>query len=123
MSTVFSLGQTSLPEGATVIPKTAVPANATSATLTLGRCTTGAPTLWPNVTTTVSIALEVSYDGGVTFLPGGGFTASGGIFVRRGVESDFTTAIFGYSIHPTHIQGTVTVTNGPMVTTVSIAVA
>ncbi len=123
MTTVFQLGKTSLPSGATVIPQTAVPANVTSATLTLTRCTTATPDVWASISTTLALALEASYDGGVTFLPGGGMTAEGGVALRRGAESPSTVGIFSYGAPPTHIQGTVTVANGPLVTTVTLAVS
>ena len=49
----------------------------------LARSTTATPTIWPNQTTTVDLAVEISLDGGATWLAMGGFGGHGGIYVRR----------------------------------------
>jgi len=65
----FSFPQMSLPTGVTPIPQTSLGVSVKSVTLSLARCTTATPTIWPSAATTLVIALEVSYDGGVMAFP------------------------------------------------------
>lgn len=119
MTQVYSFGATSIPSGTTPIPATSVPASVVSAVVSINRCTTATPTNWPNATTTLDIALEVSYDGGVTWVGGGGVTGmSGGIAHQRDKVTEQPTSdlLLQYPSHPTHIRGSLTVANGPLVT-------
>lgn len=121
MTTLFTSGTINIPTGDLVIPQSAWPGAFLSATISLNRCTTPTPTIWPNVATTIDIALEVSYDGAATFLPGGGGTAQGGIALGKGsAERAQTFFTFTYSQVPTHIRGTVTVASGPLRTAVTV---
>ena len=115
----FSSGLVSIPTGSFPIPQITVPQGTTKATISIARNTTVNPTFWPNVSTTIEISIEVSYDNGATFLPGGGGTSSGGLAAKNGVERPATIFIFGYSAQPTNIRGQVIVTNGPLVTTIT----
>jgi hypothetical protein len=122
MPTIVNLPQQSFANGVLTIPQVAVPAGITSATVSIGRATAATPTLWPSAATTLSFALECSYDGGATWIPGGGFTAQGGIAQKGGVDVPATEATFGYSRQPTHVRGSATIAGGPLVTTVTVTV-
>lgn len=79
------------------------------------RCTTAAPTIWPNVATQLSMRFEVSVDGG-EWRPAGGFDGAGGISIgRNGAEVPLSA--FKVDL-PTgvnrRIRGTVTIVNGPL---------
>ncbi len=45
----------------------------------LARCTTATPSFWPLATTTVSVSISISTDGGTTWRQAGGFSSAGGI--------------------------------------------
>lgn len=119
---VFSFAKRSIPNGTFSIPATAIGLQITSLTLALACCTSAAPDVWPNASTTVDAQLEVSYDGGATWQPGGGLSHAGGISVRRGVEAPLTKVICTYSAVPTHFRGSVVVAGGPLVTSGSVTV-
>ena len=114
----YSFGQTAIPNGDTPIPPTSLPASISSLHASLNRHTTVDPTSWPNPATTLSIELQVSFDGGSTWAPGGGLTSAGGTYLKKdGVtEQAVTTLDVEYAQSPTHVKGTITVTNGPLVT-------
>lgn len=116
---LFSFAKRSIPTGTFNIPETAVPANTHSLQFDLGLCTTADPTIWPNVSTTVDIALEVSYDNKATWVGGGGASGiQGGIHLMKDGVTEQTQGGFiaGFTNSPTHARGTVVVTNGPLVT-------
>lgn len=115
---IFSFGVTNIPSGTFQIPATSIGASVTSLTLSLARCTTATPTIWPNQTTTLDMQLEVSFDNRASWLPGGSITgAKGGVELKRdGVtenpSADFTFSYGGQS--PTDVRGSLTVTGGPL---------
>jgi hypothetical protein len=75
---------------------------------------------WPDPATTVTIVLQVSYDGGTSYLPGGSFSAKGGRALgRNGAVLAQTAVTFRYSEPITHVKGTISVTNGPLVTSLA----
>jgi hypothetical protein len=119
MSQVYSFGQVSLPTGVTPIPATAVPASVTSCVVSINRCTTATPLNWPDAATTLDVALELSFDNQATWVGGGSVTGwSGGIAFKRDKVTEQPTSDLAltYVTHPTHVRGTITVTNGPLVT-------
>lgn len=83
--------------------------------LKLARCTDADLTIWPNATTTVTINLQVSYDGGVTYKPAITTTSAGGKS-----PFPFTRLGFVFEAPPTHVKGTIVVAGGPLVTSAEI---
>lgn len=89
----------------------------------LARCTTATPTFWPNVATQVTARILVSYDGGLTFpILVIGFAASGGIYVpRTGIEAPFSIARGNDAPRVGRkIRAEIEVTNGPLVSQVTV---
>src|SRR4051812_5826333 len=73
----------------------AIAVDVRSIKLTLQRCTTATPTIWPQLTTFVNLELSGSFDGGATWIPMGAWGAFGGIFIRRdGSEAQISEAAF-----------------------------
>jgi hypothetical protein len=99
-----------------------LPNGLTSLKITIKRCTTATPTIWPNAATTIKASLFVSVDGGVNWIASGSLTSAGGIYVRNGVEVPNT--ILEVVPIPTgtsrQIKATITVANGPLVSNVTI---
>lgn len=120
MSNVFSANSIVLPNGISNIPQSAMPANSTTMLLTLGRCTTATPTVWPNTNQSIHVDLQFSYDGAASWQVGGSFDSSGGIVSFHGHEVTESTGTWIYAVGPTHLRGTVQVTNGPILTSVNV---
>lgn len=122
---VFSFPQTSIPTGTFNIPVTSLPALQSSVTLSLARCTTPTPTIWPNATTTILVTLFASYDGGVTWDTGARSDAHGGIELlpRSTAENPTVTMRFTWPNPPTHLKGSIAVAGGPLLTSGSVTVA
>ena len=105
---LYSFASVALPTGQTLIPVTPVTGYTQSLSIRLTQAIQG------NSNTTVAIVLQVSYDGGVTYSPGGASTHTGQP-LNMGAD-------FSYSQVPTHLQGTITVTSGPILLAGSITV-
>ncbi len=116
-ATIFSFPLTSLPNGANLIPSTAVPAGTKQITLAMQRCTSADPTIWPNQATTIQIDVYGSMDGNTWQHIGAG-TAEGGIWTdpTTGVEAPETHISFGFASAPAYVKATATVANGPLYT-------
>lgn len=106
---IYSFAATALTSGQTLIPATPLTGYTSLLEILLTQSILG------NSATQVQIALEVSYDGGNTWLPGGGTTHNGNGGTSMGGQ-------FSYSSVPTHVRGTITVTNGPILLGCSISV-
>ena len=122
-TTVLNRGN--YPSGTRSIPERAVADDVRSIGFELARCTTAEPTLWPNVSTTVEVTVEVQYDG--VWKPLGSWTAQGGIAEKQdsakdgGGEWDRSFCIF--TLPPgtgRRIRGTANITNGPLRTEVTV---
>lgn len=107
-TTIYSFVAISLPTGQTPIPVTPVTGYTQWLSIRLTQSIQG------NSSTSVDIALQVSYDGGVTYLPGGESTHTG--------QPTNMGADFQYGAVPTHVKGTITVTSGPILLAGSITV-
>ena len=97
--------------------------NVQSIDFNIQRCTTATPTIWPNSTTILDYASEMSIDGG-PWQPAGGFTASGGIgFDKQHNEAPFTlgggTLIAGIN---RQYRATLTISGGPLRSTATAEV-
>lgn len=89
--------------------------------VTLARATSADPGQWADTATAVTVDLQVS-DDGVTFREGGSFSAAGGIHVdKQGVEMPSTVVKFSYPLALVAVRGKITATNGPLVTTLTMA--
>lgn len=86
------------------------------------RCTTAEPTVWPNKSSTVAVTLELSFDGGATWQSGGGFTAEGGIHVKAdGTELPYSSFRFPVPAGTQRrVRGTLTISNGPILSSVGV---
>jgi hypothetical protein len=120
MSRIFTFTNMSFPTGTTNLPQTSIPANTSSITLALARNTAAAPTKWPNATTTIHLALQFSYDGGVTFVPAAPFDSAGGLQRIHNHDVAQSTATWTFKVNPTHVKGILVVAGGPLLTTVTI---
>jgi hypothetical protein len=84
--------------------------------ITIGRCTTATPNIWPNASTRIKFEVWFSFDGGLTYdhkeewtPQGGGIVSKGGIeLTEEGVSWKFSPD------EPTHAKATVTITGGPI---------
>ena len=113
---LFSFPLMNLPSGVSLIPASAVPAGTKQITLAMQRCTSAAPTVWPNPTTTIQIDVYGSMDGRTWQHIGAG-TAEGGILIdSAGAEVTETYISFGLVKAPAYVKATATVTNGPLYT-------
>jgi hypothetical protein len=92
-----------------------IPDSAQSIYFEFARSTTIDPSIWPNPATTISYRQEVSFDGGTTWIVAGGFSAFGGIHVRRdGTEAPLSS--FEIQLPPGLSRlwrATGTIANGP----------
>lgn len=106
------------PDGIYTFGPIATPNGLDGFDIRVGRCTTATPTLWPNVSTTVKIDMQYSYDGGVTYTPLGANSfgpVPGGIISSHGVETaEWVTSAHFSPNEPTHFKGQITVAGGPI---------
>jgi hypothetical protein len=101
--------------GTLAIPQFNIADGAIGYTIYLARCTTATPTLWPNVSTTIEVSIEISFDGGTVWGGGGSFTESGGIRSFKGSELANSAGFFGIQAGTNRKgRGAVVITNGPM---------
>lgn len=90
--------------------------------VTLARATSADGSTWADASTAVVVDLEVS-DDGETYREGGSFSAAGGVHVdKQGAEVPNTVVKFSYPFALVRVRGKVTVINGPLVTTLTLAV-
>lgn len=88
--------------------------------ISIGRQTTATPTLWP-ASVGVEIVVEVSSDNGGTWQELVRATSAGGIAIGRdGLELPATRITVSFPPEANMTRLTVTVTNGPLPTVVSI---
>lgn len=92
--------------------------------LSIGRNTPTDPTIWPNASTTLTLDVQFSFDGGLTYtLPGTWVWSDvGGEFLDKlGVAIPEVRISWLFSPVPcTHIKGTVAVSGGPLRTYLDI---
>jgi hypothetical protein len=84
-----------LPTGTRLLGPANVPDGVTTIAVRLARFTTATPTVWPSDLTTVDCMLQI--DAGLGFRDNNGFTAKGGLAIRRdgseATETTFTTQL------------------------------
>jgi len=105
-----------------------VPDGVSSATLRIARCTTATPTFWPNASTTVDAKAMMSFDNGATFpYQVATISSKGGIVTHPDTGEQVTetgVSVTGVRLGANRkIQATITVTNGPLVTQVTLEVS
>ena len=125
MTTIFSSGTLTIPDGTFSIPSTPFGIPSQRLQIDLARDTTATPTFWTNVSTVVDVALEVSYDGGNTWLGGGSFAGSaGGIALdKNGNQLANSTLICTYVSPPDYVRGTIVVSGPSLVTQITVSVS
>jgi hypothetical protein len=67
------------PTGPLTTPAVSLPDDVSIINITLQRCTSLAPTVWPNSSTTLALSVEQSNNGGTTWVPVAGVMCGGGI--------------------------------------------
>jgi hypothetical protein len=83
--------------------------------LTIRRCTTADPTIWPNASTLLRLAAEISFDGGTTWKKAGAMETRGGIVSLGGEE--LTESWFQVNLPPgdaRRLRANVTIVDGPL---------
>lgn len=101
-----------------------LPDGVTRLTARVARCTAATPTVWPDASSTLSIELEASFDGGQTWVSGGAFSAMGGIHVRHdGTQAAESSATWEYpQASGRMLRGQVVVTGANARTTVIVEI-
>lgn len=67
------------PNGTRATNFRAIPDDATRISVEVARCTTADPTIWPNASTHLDLSIDLSTDGGLTFLRATSGGIAGGI--------------------------------------------
>lgn len=112
----------SISSGRQELPILTVPDANDSVTIRLKRATSLEPLNWSNRSTTISLTVDASYDGGATWEFFVGATAEGGVHVTRtGVELEETT-LSGTLRRGSgrRLRATLEVANGPLATRTTI---
>lgn len=110
-----------LASGSQAFGPLAITQNIVTAVVRLARATTLTPTLWADPTTTISLELDASLDGGASFQQICALTSAGGIFSLAGVEAPETFLTCSVPRAPDRqIRGRITVTNGPLATLLTV---
>lgn len=114
---LFSFPLMNLPSGVSLIPASAVPAGTKQITLAMQRCTSAAPTVWPNQATTIQIDVYGSVDGS-TWQHIGAATGAGGVWTDpdTGTEASETSLAFLFDQPPAYVKAIATITDGPLYT-------
>lgn len=115
MTTTVAFPLANYPNGTQTSSAVAVDDAATMLTFSIQRCTTATPTIWPNSSTTLSINVEQSNDGGSTWQPNCSFTSAGGIVSVKGVEQ--STSYLQTNLFPgtnRKLRATATIAGGPL---------
>lgn len=102
------------PAGTRQIPSRNMNNNVIGYGIEIARCTTATPLIWPDPASTIEINVEVSFNGGTTWVSGGGFMAYGGIYIRRdGTEAAISSnLIMGIpDVNGRRIRATVTLSH------------
>lgn len=114
----------SIESGTNEIGPVVIPDGLQRIKLRFKRATTLTPTFWTNPVTKIDARLDVSYDGGQTFQLACAFEMYGGIRAgRNGVE--LSESFVQCSLQPGTsrlVKASVTVTNGPLASEVSVEV-
>lgn len=103
------------PSGTRQVTARNVPDWATHIAFEFERCTSADPTLWPNASTTLSIALETFVDG--VWLSSGGFGGEGGIMLDPDGEFEVDRSFGRFSLHAgtnRQVRATIVISNGPL---------
>lgn len=127
MASVQVLPLNNYPNQTRVLGPIDIADDVTSCDISVQRCTTATPTIWPNVTTVLAITPEVSVDGEQTWVEAGASISPGGISpAKGGGEAAFGVSGGGL---PAAVNGitrryrnTVVITGGPIRTTVTFEV-
>jgi hypothetical protein len=91
MASVQVLPLANYANGTRVLGPIDIADDVSSVDISIARCTTPTPTIWPNASTVVTITPEVSIDGGVSWSEAGKSVSGGGISIgRSGSEIPFS---------------------------------
>lgn len=69
------------PKGSRQTPSIAIPDDVNEIFFEFARCTDIDPSIWSNAIAKIYYDQEISFDGGVTWVAGGGFSSNGGILI------------------------------------------
>lgn len=114
-----------IPTGAQEFGPANVPNNGEIFTLRMARCTTATPTFWPDAATTINANIWISFDGGTTWpyiLIG--FGSNGGIYTLRNGTQLAESVATGFAVRQggRQIKAEIVVTNGPLVSEITMEV-
>jgi hypothetical protein len=79
MTRTVDLPLANYPNGSRSTSFRSIPDNATRISVEVARCTTADPTIWPNASTMLDLSIDLSTDGGNTFLRATSGQIAGGI--------------------------------------------
>ena len=113
MATVTALPSTSYPTGTTTFGPIAVPVGSVSVQVFIDRASIG-----PTPLLTLDFAIQLSQDGGQTWLPWGGARALGGV-IAGATQSSFRIGLPSPATASFYIQGKL-ILNGGATTAVSV---
>lgn len=126
MASVQVLPLNNYANGTRVLGPLDLASDVTSVLFSIQRCTTATPTIWPNVSTKLTITPEVSLDGGSTWIEAGKTTNEGGISFFKGSELAFCPSGGGL---PEEVGGitrqyrvTTLISGGPLRTSATVEV-
>jgi len=97
----------------------------TSVDISIARCTTATPTIWPNASTVLTITPEVSVDGGATWIEAGKSVSAGGIAISGRTGQEVAVSRSGGSL-PAGVNRkyrvTVVIAGGPLRSSATVEV-
>jgi len=119
----INIPQASHPTGTVSFGPIAVPSGLTGFSMSVARCTGVTPTIWPDAASLIQLSLDCSYDGGATYQvrqfafenPGGVLKDRSGVDIPR-----WNVSARVDPLQPTHIKVSMTVVNGPILTSAVI---
>ena len=127
MTVIIDHAPVSIASGSREFGPVDVPVGTTAFKISLARCTSATPTLWPNATTTIDARIVVAKDGINFDYPAGGMTASGGIVIGPTGNQVAVSSVGPGTFSPPSEAGwkakaVIAVINGPLVSELTVEV-
>lgn len=125
MASVQVLPLGNYPNGTRNLGPVDIADDVTSVDISIARCTTATPAIWPNESTVLTITPEVSVDGGVTWIEAGKSVSAGGIVVSGRTGQEVAVSRSGGSLPAgtnRRYRVTVQITGGPLRSSATVEV-